>query len=147
LKIVVTTQVEQSLPHVWAGFDQRLFLKLNPPFPPVRLLRFDGCLTGDVVHIQLNFLFFRQDWISKIIDQQESQNEIFFIDQGDKLPFFLSFWHHKHRLVRQGDHTLIVDEVTYKTPGGWLMDWLFYPILWGQFVYRKPIYKRYFGGQ
>ncbi|WP_234733624.1 SRPBCC family protein [Tellurirhabdus bombi] len=147
MKLVVRTQVEQPLPQVWAGFDQRLFDQLNPPFPPVRVVRFDGSQKGNVVHIELNFLFFRQDWISLITDQQETDKEIFFIDTGNKLPFFLSFWQHKHRLLRQGHQTIIADEVTYKTPGGWLMDWLFYPILWAQFVYRKPIYKRYFAAK
>ncbi|WP_266365236.1 SRPBCC family protein [Tellurirhabdus rosea] len=144
MRLTLRTPVRQPLAQVWAGFDETLFNQLSPPFPPVKALRFDGCQKGDVVHLRLNFLLFGQDWISLITDQQETADEIFFIDEGTKLPFFLSSWRHKHRLIRQGNQTLIADEITYRTPGGLLTDLLFYPLLWAQFAYRKPIYKRSF---
>lgn len=147
MHIVLKTQVEQSLPDVWAGFDRTLFDKLSPPFPPVDVVRFDGCRKGDTVHLRLNFLLFRQDWISRIIDQQTSDDEIFFVDHGTKLPFFLTYWQHHHRLQRSADHagdqTIIVDDITFKTPY-LLTSYLLYPLLWVQFVYRKPIYRRVF---
>ncbi|SOD81421.1 SRPBCC family protein [Spirosoma fluviale] len=147
MRILLSTPVEQPLPAVWAGFDRSLFNQLSPPFPPVDVIRFDGCLPGDVVHLRLNFLLFRQDWISDITDQQTSDEEIFFIDQGVKLPFFLSYWQHRHRLQRLpqpgNNQTLVIDDITFKT-GFLLTDYLFYPLLWLQFVYRKPIYKRVF---
>ncbi|MFC5407864.1 hypothetical protein ACFPMF_00990 [Larkinella bovis] len=145
MKMALDTLVEQDFRRVWAGFDRRLFNTLSPPFPPVRVVRFDGCLRGDTVHLQLNFLFFRQDWISRIIDQQETGQEIYFIDEGTKLPFFLSYWQHKHRIIRHGSQTRIVDEITYRTPTRFT-DFLLYPVLYGLFAYRKPVYKRYFHG-
>jgi len=144
MHLTLRTRVSESLPNVWAGFDERLFTKLSPPFPPVKVLRFDGCRAGDVVHLRLNFLLFGQDWISLITDQQETADEIFFVDEGTQLPFFLSSWRHKHRLIRHNNQTLIADEITYRTPGGWLTDLLFYPLLWLQFAYRKPIYRTVF---
>lgn len=146
MHLILTTPVRQSLAQVWAGFDRALFDQLAPPFPPVEVVRFDGCLTGDVVHLRLNFIFFKQDWISDIIDQQTTSDEIFFVDEGTKLPFFLRYWQHRHRLVRDpgtGD-TLVIDDITFRTPT-LLTDYLFYPLLWLQFAYRKPIYKRVFG--
>ena len=149
MKLTIRTIVTAPLATVWAGFDRDLFNRLSPPFPPVRVLRFDGCKKGDVVSLELNFIFFKQVWNSDIIDQQSMPDrtrpdEIFFIDQGTKLPFFLSAWHHKHRLIRQGTGTVIADEITYQTPFR-VLDYLFYPLLWAQFVYRKPIYRRVFG--
>lgn len=147
MHILLKTQVEQPLSTVWAGFDRSLFKHLSPPFPPVNVLRFDGCLKGDIVHLQLNFLLFRQDWISRIVDQQSTDAEIYFVDEGTKLPFFLSYWQHHHRLLRSADHdgeqTVVVDDITFRTPF-LVTDYLFYPILWLQFAYRKPIYKRVF---
>ncbi|GAA4453815.1 hypothetical protein GCM10023189_19430 [Nibrella saemangeumensis] len=143
MHLILKTPVNQPLPQVWAGFDRSLFEKLSPPFPPVNVVRFDGCRKGDVVHLQLNFLLFRQDWISDITDQQESPDEIYFIDEGRKLPFFLSYWRHRHRLVRRGSHTVIIDDIRYRTPTR-LTDWLLFPLLWAQFAYRKPIYRRIF---
>ncbi len=100
MPLVLKTHVTQPVYVVWQGFDRTLFNRLSPPFPPVDVVRFDGCLKGDVVHLRLNFLFFRQDWTSLIVDQQTTDDEIYFIDQGTRLPFFLAYWHHRHRLFR-----------------------------------------------
>ena len=144
MHLVLKTRVRQSLPAVWAGFDRSLFDQLSPPFPPVDVVRFDGCRPGDVVHLRLNFLLFRQDWTSLITDQQTSPDEIYFIDQGTRLPFFLTYWQHRHRLLRDpAGGTVIVDDVTFRTPLR-LTDYLMYPLLWLQFAYRKPIYRRVF---
>jgi ligand-binding SRPBCC domain-containing protein len=153
MRLILKTTVDSPVEQVWRGFDRRLFDQLSPPFPPVEVVRFDGCLTGDVVHLRLNFLLFKQDWTSHIIDQQPTDisqrpAEIFFVDEGRQLPFFLRYWHHRHRLIRQTapdgrEQTIIADEVTFRTPNR-LTDWLFYPLLWGQFAYRQPIYRRYF---
>ncbi|GAB2569308.1 SRPBCC family protein [Spirosoma areae] len=148
MRLVLKTSVDQSLPTVWAGFNRTLFEQLAPPFPPVKVVRFDGCLPGDVVHLRLNFFLFRQDWISLIVDQQTTDDAIYFIDQGTRLPFFLTRWHHRHHLQRvpagtTGGQTIITDDITFKTPFG-LTDYLLYPFLWLQFACRKPIYRRLF---
>jgi len=143
MKLTIRTPVTAPLSVVWAGFDRDLFNRLSPPFPPVKVLRFDGCMTGDVVSLELDFIFFKQVWDSDIIDQQTTDGEIYFIDQGTKLPFFLKAWHHKHRLIRQGEGTVIADEITFQTPSR-LLDYVMYPLMWAQFAYRKPIYKRVF---
>lgn len=143
MNIIISTKVNQGLLKVWEGFDLELFSKLAPPFPPVEVKAFGGCLKGDVVHLELNFILFKQDWISDIIDQKRTESEIYFIDEGTKLPFFLSYWQHKHRLVKDDEGTTIIDEITFKTPSI-LTDYLFYPLLYLQFLYRKPIYKKVF---
>ena len=145
MHILLATLVQQSVDQVWAGFDRTLFDRLSPPFPPVDVVRFDGCLTGDVVQLRLNFLVFRQEWTSHIIDQQTTADEIYFVDQGTKLPFFLAYWHHRHRLLRDSSGgTRIVDDITFRTPYR-LTDYLLYPVMWLQFAYRKPIYRQIFG--
>ena len=143
MKINIETKVNQNLQTVWKGFDLTLFKKLSPPFPPVEIIEFGGCMKRDKVHLRLNFLLFKQDWISDIIDQQATDQEIFFIDEGSKLPFFLAEWHHKHRMVKDGSGTIIKDEITFKTPT-LLTDYIFYPLMYLQFLYRKPIYRKIF---
>jgi ligand-binding SRPBCC domain-containing protein len=143
MRITIRTKVNQPYQQVWENFGEKLFKALNPPFPPVKLLRFDGSLKGDEVHLELSFLLFKQVWISKITDQQTLPNEIFFVDEGIKLPFFLKSWHHKHRIVQDGSGTVIIDEISFKTP--FLpFDFLMLPAMYGQFAYRVPIYKRFF---
>ncbi|WP_461093093.1 SRPBCC family protein [Spirosoma gilvum] len=149
MRFVLKTQVDRPLPKVWEGFNRALFEQLTPAFPPVKVVRFDGCLQGDLVHLQLNFFLFRQDWISRIIDQQTGSDEIFFVDKGIRLPFFLTYWEHHHRLQRlptssiNSKQTVIIDDVTFRTPF-WLTDYLLYFFLKAQFACRKPVYRRVF---
>ena len=143
MKIQINTSVSASLTQVKGGFTEDLFLKLNPPFPPVKLLRFDGCKAGDSVVLELNFILFKQQWVSDIIEDNETEEEWFFVDRGVKLPFFLKKWTHRHIVNEDGSGAQIIDDITFST-GTLLTDLLFYPALLGQFLYRKPIYKKVF---
>lgn len=144
MRLTIRTRVSADIPKIKEGFTSVLFLKLNPPFPPVKLLRFDGCNRGDIVHLKLNFLFFNQEWISEITDQGETEHEWYFVDEGTKLPFFLKKWRHHHRICKVSEgRSVIIDDFTYAT-GTIFTDLLLYPALFVQFVYRKPIYRRMF---
>jgi len=139
----ISTVVEAPFEKVKNGFDRELFQQLNPPFPPVKLLRFDGSKKGDLVSLQLNFLFFKQQWTSEITEDHEDKEQFYFIDQGTKLPFFLKKWRHKHFVNRKAKGAEIVDDIYFRTPFLFL-DFIMYPVLWLQFMYRKPVYKKYF---
>lgn len=128
------------------GFTKDLFLSLNPPFPPVKLLEFGGCRAGDKVVLELNFILFKQRWVSDIIEDYESDIQWYFIDIGKKLPFFLKSWKHVHEVKAVDSHSIIIDNITYTT-GTLLTDMLMYPLLLLQFFYRKPIYKRIFNSE
>ncbi|MFK7908159.1 MAG: hypothetical protein AB8B69_23715 [Chitinophagales bacterium] len=136
----IKTPVQQSPQNVFVGFDRKLFMALNPPLMPLKLLRFDGCKTGDEVHLELAF---GMKWISLVTDFQERDDEIFFIDEGVQLPFFLSYWRHKHRIVKDGTGTILIDDITYRSSSK-IMDYLLYPVLWAQFKYRSPVYRKLF---
>jgi ligand-binding SRPBCC domain-containing protein len=143
MRLTIRTSVAQNYLAVKEGFTQDLFLKLNPPFPPVRLNRFDGSSQGDIVELELNFILFRQTWRSLITEDGQTKQEWYFIDEGVKLPFFLKYWKHHHRVLKQGDGSQIVDDIHFRSPF-WLMDFLLYPVLGLQFLYRKPAYKKFF---
>jgi ligand-binding SRPBCC domain-containing protein len=142
LKILIKTAVEKDFQAVWSGFNQELLLHLSPPFPRAKITSF-GMEVGNKVEIILDFFILRLSWISIITDSQKNENEIFFIDKGIKTPMGLTFWKHKHRIVKQNDYSLIIDEVEFKTKYK-LLDWILYPLLFLQFVYRIPIYKSVF---
>ncbi len=144
VKIKIDTQVNQSLKRVIAGFNSQLFLKLNPPFPKVKLKQFDGCLTGDVVSLELNFILFKQTWTSTIVEDKSNEKQFYFIDEGTQLPFIFKAWQHKHLLSDKEGKTVITDDISYRTPFI-ILDWLMYPLLYLQFKYRGPIYRRAFG--
>ncbi len=143
MNIRLQTSVNQSAKEVWTGFNKDLFLKLSPPFPKVRLLQFDGSIKGDRVGLELNFGIFKQKWISDITDNGENDKEIYFVDQGTVLPFFLKKWKHRHILLKKDTGSDIIDEI-YFTTGYLLTDLLMYPGLYLQFLYRKPIYRKFF---
>lgn len=144
MKFILRTNVAQSLENVKEGFNEDLFSELSPPFPKVKIKQFDGSKKGDIVSLELNFMLFRQNWTSRIVDEGGSDMAYFFIDEGIILPFGLKFWRHKHTLKSLNAQTQIIDEVEFRSWNG-LSSLLLFPILLSQFFYRKPIYKRIFG--
>ena len=145
MKITISTKVGAKLDRVKDGFTENLFLALNPPFPPVKLKQFDGCTAGDKVALELNFIFFKQMWVSNIIEDFKTEYQWYFVDVGEQLPFFLKSWNHLHEVRAVSKGAKIVDDITYST-GYLLTDLLMYPVLYLQFLYRKPIYKKRFKG-
>jgi len=126
---------------VFQHFNRSLFEKLSPPFPPFELQRFDGCLTGDKVEIELNFFLFKQNWNSDITDHGSTKQKSWFVDSGFKLPFFLSFWKHQHIIQQVGKNVEVIDAIEFKGKFPFL-SFLVYPILYLTFSQRKPIYKK-----
>ena len=126
------------------AFDETLFRRLAPPFPRLRLLRFDGSRPGDVVEIELLTGFKRFRWTSRITERQVTETEAWFTDQGQELPPPLRYWQHRHLVTNQGNgQATIHDIIDYRTNSR-LLDGLLYPLMWAQFAYRKPVYRRVF---
>ena len=145
MHVTLRTAVAQPPAQVLAGFTRALFEALAPPFPKLRVLRFDGCRTGDHVDIELNTGVARLRWTSLIVDDgQLPDGTRYFIDEGQELPPPLRYWRHRH-LIEPGPAggSVIVDALEYRTASP-LLDALLYPAMWAQFAWRKPIYRRWF---
>lgn len=144
MKISIETTVDQKQQVVIDHFNQELFKALNPPWVKADLVRYDGNKPGDTVALKLDFLIFKQNWISEITAEHQDEQSYYFIDEGKKLPFFLSYWKHKHIIEKKGEQQSIIrDDIEFKAPFG-LLSLLLYPALYLQFAYRKPIYKKFF---
>lgn len=146
MHLTLRTAVAQPPARVMAGFTRELFVALAPPFPKLRLLRFDGCRTGDRVEIELDTLVKRLLWTSLIVDDgQQPDGTLFFVDEGQTLPPPLRSWRHRH-LIEPGPQggSTIVDDLEYYSASP-ALDALLYPAMWAQFAWRKPIYRRWFG--
>lgn len=147
MEIRISTRVKGKPEAVFAGFDQSLFEALSPPFPPVRVLAFGGCQKGAEVDLELDFLLRKERWLSLVTESGMTESGThYFVDEGRVLPFFLTYWRHEHRVEPDPEDptgSLIVDFITFKTPK-WLPETLMAPGLWAQFLYRVPVYKRYF---
>lgn len=143
MRILIKTNVEQDYKTIYSKFDVQLFKKLKPPLVGLKVKRFDGCIKGDEVHIEINTLGIKQDWNALITDNGENDREIYFIDEGLRLPNFIKTWKHLHRIVKNGNSGIIIDDINFRTPNV-ILDILFYPVMFLQFYYRKPVYKSYF---
>ena len=121
MRMLLKTPVRGNYKKVFAGFDQSLLLKLTPPGMKMKLTHSDP---SD--------------------DYELGAQECHFVDTGRIMPFPIRFWRHNHRVQKDGENALILDDIEYKC-SFFLLDWLLYPILWLQFKYRKPIYQRHFG--
>ncbi len=143
--ISIKTAVKQSLAEVKSKFNRELFLALSPPFPKAAVEKFDGCSPGDKVQLMLNFILFKQRWHGVITAESSTENEWYFIDEGEILPFPLKSWRHKHALSvdASSGETIIHDDITFSTSNR-MLDMLSYPLFFLMFYYRKPIYRKYF---
>lgn len=145
MHVTLRTAVAQPPAQVFAGFTRALFLALAPPFPKLKLHRFDGCQRGDQVDIELVAGPVSQHWTSLITDSGvQPDGTHFFVDEGRQLPVPLRYWRHRH-LMEPGPNggCVIVDALEYRTASV-VLDALLYPLMWAQFAYRKPIYRRTF---
>lgn len=145
MRFRLKTPVAGEYRQVLARFDRSLLERLSPPGAQVELVRFDGSHLGDIVHIRLTLLgFIKQDWASEIVEEEETSQKTWFTDEGIRLPFFLRYWRHQHIVENHRTYSVIVDEIEYRTPFI-LFDYLMYPVLYLQFAWRKPIYRKVFG--
>lgn len=145
MHLTLRTHVAPPPAQVMAGFTRELFLRLAPPFPQMRLHRFDGSRRGDQVEIELVVGPISQRWTSLITDDGIMPGGThYFVDEGQKLPGPLRFWRHRHLMQPSPDGgTVIIDAVEYRTVSR-VLDALLYPVMWAQFAWRRPIYRRLF---
>ncbi len=57
------------------------------------------------------------NWVTEITLVKEQE---LFIDEQRFGPY--TMWHHEHHFIKDGEHTLMVDKITYKLPMGILGD-------------------------
>ncbi len=143
MTLTIKTYVNGDWNLVRQGFSKDLFVKLSPPFPRVKILRFDGSSKGDLVYLELNFLLFRQNWTSEILEEKLGVDYRAFTDEGRELPFFLKSWRHIHEVRKSKSGSIISDSIRFSS--GWLLiDCILWPLMLAQFLYRKPVYKKVF---
>ncbi|HMT12979.1 MAG TPA: hypothetical protein PKA39_15320 [Ignavibacteria bacterium] len=118
-------------------------MKLKPPLIGLKIVRFEGCKTGDNVEIMLDIFGLKQHWHSVITEDFENEESIGFIDEGVKLPRPLKQWRHIHKIEKSIENSIIIDDISYNT-GNKLLNFLMFPAFFLQFYYRKPVYKSYF---
>lgn len=142
MNIQIKSKVRGDWQTVYRMMDRELFEYLAPP-GPVRIVRYTGSKTGDVVHIRFGFPIYA-DWISDIVEENEGENELNFVDVGRVLPKPLRRWRHVHRIQRIDDrYSRIIDDMHFDT-GFKLLNGIIFPFLYLAFMPRKWQYTKYF---
>ncbi|WP_181309002.1 hypothetical protein [Rufibacter sp. XAAS-G3-1] len=144
MKLYLQIPVAQEYRAVLEGFTVDLFRALSPPFPRLKILRFDGSFPGDRVEVELQAGPLKRRWTSLITQREVTAHEAWFVDEGQELPSLLKYWRHKHLITRAGTHSIIHEQIEYRT-GSRVLDALLYPILYAQFSARGPVYRKFFG--
>ncbi len=143
MNIQLRTKVDGNYQDIMRQFDRNLFEALKPSHADMEIVEFTGSKKGDKVHLRFHSPI-KAEWISLITDNGENETESFFIDEGVKLPFPLSYWKHKHIVRKITDSTsYIIDDITFKGPV-FFLSWIMYPAIFMGFYPRKKIYKKYF---
>ena len=118
------------------------FLRLSSLLVGLTVDRFDGSKVGDEIHLRLGLPGSKilQPVSGSLSSQKISiRDECFFVDEGKVLPPPLSYWRHKHRMIKKwADETLIRDEIQFKTSPGFLESSML-PVLKYQFKRRGPV--------
>ena len=143
MKLKISTPVGAGISEIKKGFNVELFKELAPPFPKLNVKRFDGSQKGDLVELELNFITHKQKWVSLIIHDHTDDELFEFIDIGKELPFPFKKWRHHHLVRKNNSGSDIIDDIEFSS-GLKLLDVLLYPLLFLQFAYRKPVYRKLF---
>lgn len=146
MRFLIPTLVKGNYKTVFSGFDHGLLLKLTPPGMRLELVSADAPdKPGGRIHIKVKVLgLIRQEWVNEFSRYELRDDECHFVDEGRTMPFPFKRWRHDHRVLKEGDNAKIVDDVTYSS-GLLILDWLLFPVVWFQFRYRRPIYRKHFG--
>ncbi len=144
MKLIFQARVESNLKTIQSRFDRELFTALKPPLVGMNLIRFDGCKKGDEVHLETGLPGFMQKWVSVITDENETEQEWFFVDEGRVLPFPLKRWRHTHRVIRDGEGGAVIrDEIEFGCANP-AIEFCMAPALWAAFSVRPGRYRRIF---
>ncbi|MBB6609631.1 hypothetical protein H7F15_01140 [Pontibacter sp. Tf4] len=144
MQLHLKTNVRQNYRQVFDAFDEQLFRKLAPPYPKLKLIRFDGSEPGNVVEVELQTGIKSYSWTSLITERTITDTEAWFIDEGQILPPPLKRWHHKHLVTANKSGATIHDIINYSS-GNKMLDLALYPFMLAGFGMRKPIYQKVFG--
>lgn len=143
MRLHLKATVQQDYLSVFRAFDEQLFRKLAPPYPRLKLLRFDGSEPGDVVEVELQTGIKSFRWASLITEREITDAAAWFVDEGQELPTPLRIWRHKHLITKNGNGAIIHDIIDFGT-GYKALDAALYPFMLAGFGMRKPIYKKVF---
>jgi len=136
----INTKVHGQAKEIFDRFDRELLIKTTPPLVNLEVNRFDGTKIGDEAHVVCSIFGTYQYWINRVVDNQQKEGEVYFVDKAIEMPEPFTYWKHTHKITQVKDHTcLITDEIVYSTHNK-ILNLMIFPIIYFIFYYRRPIY-------
>lgn len=143
MQLKIETVIQNSYQDVFRRFNLQLFSALKPPLTSIHVYRFDGCRTGDEVHLDVFLLgIFRQHWKNKIVSEEHTDQYSSFTDIGLQIPFPLKTWKHIHTVRNLSESTSVIVDHIFFTTGLSVLDLCLYPLIYLMFKAREPVYIR-----
>lgn len=140
----VSSYIHAPIEKVWAFHESPDVLeKLMPPSQGIRVVsRSGGIEAGARLVISVPILgLTRVEWHAV---HTVYKPFTLFIDEQEQGPF--AYWHHEHRFTQHNLGTLMTDAITFRLPGGPIVDFFGAPIvklqLRSMFRYRHTMTKK-----
>jgi len=142
-EFIASSYINAPVDRVWAFHEAPDALeRLTPPSQAVRIVsRSGGIGVGAHVVIQTRLLgLIPTEWHAR---HTVCRKPNLFVDELERGPF--AYWRHEHRLETQGQGTMLTDAITFRLPGGPIVNFFGAPIVRLQlqplFKYRHAITK------
>ena len=143
MNLKLKTLVKGNYKEVMAAFDRSLFEALKPPYGEMEIVEFTGSKKGDRVHIKFHSPI-KAEWISKITEDEVTDEMALFVDEGIKLPWPIVKWTHRHIVEKVDDeNSMIIDDISF-SGSNIIFSLIIYPAIFLGFYPRKKIYQAYF---
>jgi ligand-binding SRPBCC domain-containing protein len=107
------TVVDESLPEVWQFFQSTENLAQMTRMPKIAVLGDSDVYEGAKVYLRLNLLLLNFYWKGRI---SEKVDEVYFIDEGERLPWPIRSWQHVHTFkALPRNQTQMIDRVSVRS--------------------------------
>ena len=143
-EFTVSSYIHAPIERVWAFHETPDALeKLTPPSQGIEVVSHTGGIAaGARLVIRVPILGpIQAEWHAV---HTVCKAPTLFIDEQEKGPF--AYWHHEHRFTQHNQGTLLTDAITFRLPGGPIVNFFGAPIvklqLRGMFRYRHAMTKK-----
>ncbi|UTR14528.1 hypothetical protein MM221_18535 [Salipaludibacillus sp. LMS25] len=107
------TIIDESLTEIWRFFQSTENLAKMTRVPKIAVLGDSNVYEGAKVYLRLNFLLLNFFWKGII---SEKVDEVYFIDEGERLPWPIRSWEHIHTFkALSHNQTQMIDRVSVRS--------------------------------
>ncbi|WNF37880.1 hypothetical protein RJD24_05380 [Bacillaceae bacterium IKA-2] len=95
----------------WSFFNDINNLVRITSFPKVSIITHEGTQAGSQTELELNFLLFKKRWILTYLEVEDQQ---FFVDESNTVPFPFKNWEHTHSFKEHENGAMMIDKVIFE---------------------------------